>query len=124
MLPSAVMTTAYLVTGGAGFIGSSIARALVAQGEQVRILDNLSSGNRDNIADYQDKVEFIEASILDAAVLRAAMKGVEVVFHEAAMASVPRSVAEPVASHEANATGTLRVLEARGGGRGGRAGGG
>lgn len=106
------MSRTYLITGGAGFIGSSIARTLVSRGDQVRIIDNLSSGKRDNLADLQDKVEFIEASILDGAALKAAMAGVEVVYHEAAMPSVPRSVAEPVPSHEANATGTLRVLEA------------
>ncbi len=106
------MSRTYLITGGAGFIGSSIARTLVARGDQVRIIDNLSSGKRDNLADLQDKVELIEASILDGAALKAAMDGVEVVYHEAAMPSVPRSVAEPVPSHESNATGTLRVLEA------------
>lgn len=106
------MARTFLITGGAGFIGSSIARSLIARGDQVRIIDNLSSGKRENLADFRDRVEFIEASILDGAALRAAMEGVEVVYHEAAMPSVPRSVAEPVPSHEANATGTLRVLEA------------
>lgn len=106
------MSRNFLVTGGAGFIGSSLARALVQRGDNVRIIDDLSSGKRDNLADLQGKVELIEASILDNGALEAAMAGVEVVYHEAALPSVPRSVAEPVPSHEVNATGTLRVLEA------------
>jgi UDP-glucose 4-epimerase len=102
----------YLVTGGAGFIGSSIGRALIARGDRVRIIDNFSSGRRENFADYARDVELIEADILDAAALRRAVEGVEVIFHEAAIPSVPKSMAEPIENHEANATGTLRVLHA------------
>jgi nucleoside-diphosphate-sugar epimerase len=102
----------YLVTGGAGFIGSSIARALVTRGDRVRIIDNFSSGRRENFADFARDVELIEADILDPAALRRALEGVEVVFHEAAIPSVPKSMAEPLENHEANATGTLRVLHA------------
>jgi nucleoside-diphosphate-sugar epimerase len=102
----------YLITGGAGFIGSAIARALVREGQQVRVIDNLASGKLANLADVAGQVEFIEASILDSAALSAAVKGVEVVYHEAAIPSVPRSVAAPLPSHEANATGTLAVLDA------------
>jgi len=102
----------YLVTGGAGFIGSSIGRALVARGDRVRIIDNFSSGKRENFADYARDVELIEADILDASAIRRAVEGVEVVFHHAAIPSVPKSMAEPLENHEANATGTLRVLHA------------
>ena len=102
----------YLVTGGAGFIGSSIARALLARGDRVRVIDNFSSGRRENIADMTRDLELLEADILDPAALERAVKGVEVVFHEAAIPSVPKSMAEPLENHEANATGTLRVLHA------------
>ena len=102
----------YLVTGGTGFIGSSIGRALVARGDRVRIIDNFSSGKRENFADYARDVELIEADILDASAIRRAVEGVEVVFHHAAIPSVPKSMAEPLENHEANATGTLRVLHA------------
>ena len=102
----------YLITGGAGFIGSSIGRALLAGGDRVRIIDNFSSGRRENFADYARDVELIEADILDPAALRRAVEGVEVIFHEAAIPSVPKSMAEPIENHEANATGTLRVLHA------------
>ena len=106
------MPRTFLITGGAGFIGSSIARALLLRGDKVRILDNLSSGKRSNLADIDGQIEFIEASVVDTKELSAAMAGVDTVYHEAAIPSVPRSVAEPVPSHEANATGTLCVLEA------------
>ncbi len=102
----------YLVTGGAGFIGSSLGRALIARGDRVRIIDNFSSGRRENFADYARDVELIEADILDPAALRRAVEGVEVIFHEAAIPSVPKSMAEPIENHEANASGTLRVLHA------------
>lgn len=101
----------YLVTGGAGFIGSSLARALIARGDRVRILDNFSSGRRENLADIAAQVQLIEGDILDSAALQRALEGVEVVFHEAAIPSVPKSMAEPVENHEANATGTLKVLD-------------
>lgn len=106
------MARTFLITGGAGFIGSSIARALLSRGDRVRIFDNLSSGKRSNVDDIAGQIEFIEASVLDRQALVTAMAGVDTVYHEAAIPSVPRSVAEPVPSHEANATGTLNVLEA------------
>src|SRR5687767_11742239 len=105
------MARKVLVTGGAGFIGSHLARALTARDHFVRVLDDLSSGKRANLADLETQVEILEGSILDEATLDRALDGVELVFHEAAIPSVPRSIAAPVASHEANATGTLRVLE-------------
>ena len=101
----------YLVTGGAGFIGSSIARALIARGDGVRIVDNFSTGKRENIADLAEHIELLEGDIRDDKLLARAMAGVEVVFHEAAIASVPASMAEPLENHAVNATGTMRVLE-------------
>jgi nucleoside-diphosphate-sugar epimerase len=101
----------YLVTGGAGFIGSSLARALLARGDSVRIIDDFSSGRRDNLADIARDIELIEADILDGVALGRAMDGVEYVFHEAAIPSVPKSMAEPLENHAANATGTLAVLQ-------------
>ena len=106
------MPTPCLVTGGAGFIGSSLARALVARGDRVRVIDNLSSGRRENLADISKDVELIEADIRDEAALRGALDGIELLFHEAAVPSVPRSLADPIGSHAANATGTLELLQA------------
>jgi len=106
------MSRKIVITGGAGFIGSSLARALVARGDQVWVLDNFSSGKRENLQDLADKLVVVEGDILDAAALDRVLAGADVVFHEAAIPSVPRSLAAPVASHNANATGTLNVLEA------------
>jgi UDP-glucose 4-epimerase len=102
----------FLVTGGAGFIGSHIAQALVERGDRVRILDNLSTGLVSNMAEFRDRVEFIEADVLDAAAVARAMAGVDCAFHEAALASVPMSVERPLDVHAAGATGTLTVLDA------------
>jgi len=102
----------YLVTGGAGFIGSSIATALLAKGERVRILDDFSTGRRENLESLQGKVELIEGSIVDGATVARAMNGVEVVFHEAAIPSVARSVENPPMSMLANVQGTTVVLDA------------
>lgn len=101
---------ACLVTGGAGFIGSHIATTLAQEGWKVRVLDNLATGKRANLEAVADRVEFIEGSILDPTALKDAMRGVDFVFHKAAMVSVPQSVAEPVRCHEICATGTLNVL--------------
>jgi UDP-glucose 4-epimerase len=101
-----------LVTGGAGFIGSHIVDALVARGDEVRVLDNLSTGFRENLADVAPKIEFIEGDLRDAACVARAVQGVEVVFHEGAMPSVPRSIEDPLTSFEVNARGTFNVLEA------------
>jgi UDP-glucose 4-epimerase len=97
-----------LVTGGAGFIGSHLVEALLARGDRVRVVDNFSTGDPANLAAVRDRVEVFDADITDPGAL--AVRGVEVVFHEAALASVPRSVADPLATHEACATGTLNVL--------------
>ena len=98
-----------LVTGGAGFIGSSLAAALVRHGHTVRILDNFSTGFRENVP---EGAEVVEGDLTRPDDVRAAVKGSELVFHQAAIRSVPRSVDDPLSSHEANATGTLNVLVA------------
>lgn len=101
-----------LVTGGAGFIGSHIATALVARGDSVRVLDNFDTGKRENLAHVRGKVEVIEGSIVDAKVVAEAVNGIEVVFHQAALASVPRSVNAPLDTNAVCVTGTVNVLEA------------
>jgi len=106
------MSKRIVITGGAGFIGSALARALVARGDDVLVLDNFSSGKRENLKDVSTGLAVVEGDILDATVLDRAFAGADVVFHEAAIPSVPRSLAAPLASHNANATGTLNVLEA------------
>jgi nucleoside-diphosphate-sugar epimerase len=100
----------YLITGIAGFIGSSLAHALVEQGHQVQGVDNLSTGNLENLAAIRDKVCFQQMDIQDVQGMKEACQGVDVIFHQAALASVPRSVKDPVASHESNINGTLNTL--------------
>ncbi|HUT36496.1 MAG TPA: SDR family oxidoreductase [Planctomycetota bacterium] len=101
-----------LVTGGAGFIGSSIARALVERGDSVRVLDDLSTGKRDNLADLAGKAAILEGSVADAGLVRKAVAGVDYVFHEGALASVPRSIDDPLGTNTANVTGTVTLLVA------------
>jgi nucleoside-diphosphate-sugar epimerase len=100
----------YLVTGGAGFIGSHLVDELVRRGEQVRVIDNFSTGTPDNLAATLDKVTLFEVDIRDLAALREPMEGVDYVLHQAAIPSVPRSVADPLLTHETCATGTLNML--------------
>ena len=100
----------YVVTGGAGFIGSHIVEHLVGIGADVVILDDFSTGKRENIAPWLAKVSIIEGSITDPEACARAIAGADYVIHQAAIPSVPRSVADPVRSHEVNATGTLNVL--------------
>ena len=100
----------HLVTGAAGFIGSSIVRELVARGEQVRALDNFETGKPENLAEVMAEIDFREIDILDARRLAAACDGVDYLFHEAAIPSVPRSVSDPVRTHAINLNGTLNVL--------------
>jgi len=102
----------YLVTGGAGFIGSHIAEALVKRGASVRVLDNLITGHLENLSLIADQIEFIEGDIRDYATTLRAAEGVSVIFHEAAIPSVPRSVAEPALNHDINVNGTFNVLMA------------
>ncbi|MBA4378494.1 MAG: LPS biosynthesis protein WbpP [Gemmatimonas sp.] len=101
-----------LVTGGAGFIGSHLAAALVARGDKVTVLDNLSTGKLSNLAAVRDAITFVEGSITDPETAGRCCRGVDVVFHEAALASVPRSVDDPVTSHLHNVDGTLNLLVA------------
>ncbi len=101
----------YLVTGGAGFIGSNIVRRLVTDQEKVRVLDDFSTGKRENLAGL-GAVEVVEGSLTDSAVLKEALAGVRFVLHQGAIPSVPRSIADPLSSNEANVTGTLKLLSA------------
>jgi UDP-glucose 4-epimerase len=100
-----------LVTGGAGFIGSHLVDALLARGWRVRVLDDFSSGRERNLEGSLASVELLRGDLREEALLERAVAGAEVVFHQAAVPSVPRSVAEPLRTHEVNATGALRVLE-------------
>ena len=103
-----------VVTGGAGFIGSNLAEELAERGWEGIIIDDLSSGKRENLELLldADKVEFIEGSILTLPPFQTLFRGIDYVFHQAAIPSVPRSIDNPLASHEANTTGTLNVLTA------------
>lgn len=106
-----MMTRTFLVTGGAGFIGSHIATALVARGDRVRVIDNLCTGNMSNLDHIRSDIEFIEADINNAAVVARVVNGVDCIFHEAALASVPRSVETPLDTNHACVTGTLQLLD-------------
>lgn len=99
-----------LVTGGAGFIGSHLTHALVEAGARVRVLDNLATGHERNLAGCRDRIEFVEGDLRDLHACRSACAGAGVVFHLAALGSVPRSIADPKTSHDVNVTGTLNVL--------------
>jgi nucleoside-diphosphate-sugar epimerase len=101
-----------LVTGGAGFIGSHLVDALIEQGAQVTVIDNLTTGKIENLQDAGDRVHFVEGDIRDRVLLPQVLDGVDVVFHQAAVVSVPLSVAQPLSSAAVNETGTLEVLEA------------
>jgi nucleoside-diphosphate-sugar epimerase len=102
----------YLVTGGAGFIGSHIVERLVKDGRSVRVIDNFSSGKRANLAPFGDRVEVYEGDLRNPQDCRRACDSVEIVFHEAAVPSVPKSVEDPVTSHQANVDGTFNLLVA------------
>jgi len=103
-----------LVTGGGGFIGSNLVGALVAQGQTVRVLDDFSAGSRENLRfpGAQCAVEIIEGDVRDRDLCRRAAERVNVVFHEAALGSVPRSIEDPLTTHDVNVTGTVNVLMA------------
>jgi len=100
----------YLLTGGGGFIGSNIAERLIRDGERVRIIDNFSTGRRENLAGLNGSIELIEGDITDMATVRRAVDGIDYVLHLAARPSVPASVADPQSCHEANIDGTFNVL--------------
>ncbi len=107
-----VPSARYLVTGGAGFIGSNLVEALVGEGASVRVLDDFSTGRRENLDGLLGSIELVEGSITSPATCASACEEIDFVLHQAALSSVPRSVADPVASHEACATGTLNMLVA------------
>lgn len=100
----------YLVTGGAGFIGSHLVERLVRDGEEVRVIDNFVTGKRQNLNHQVRKIELVEGDILDLATVRKAMKGIRYVFHQAALRSVPLSVDDPLSTNEVNSQGTLNIL--------------
>ncbi len=102
----------YLITGIGGFIGSSLARALLSRGEKVRGVDNFATGHRGNIAEILDRIDFQEADILDLDAMHRACAGVDIVLHQAAIPSVPKSVLDPLGSNRANVDGTVNVLVA------------
>src|SRR5262245_62132821 len=109
------MTDIFLVTGGAGFIGSHLTARLLAEGARVRVLDNLTTGSEANLAfasAHAGQLELIRGDIRDLATVERAAAGVSAIFHQAAMGSVPRSIADPLSSNANNVTGTLHVLEA------------
>ena len=102
--------SSYLVTGGAGFIGSSIVETLVNKGERVKVIDNFVSGKKENLSSVLDKIEFIEGDIRDLSLLKEITKGMDYILHQAALRSVPKSVNDPVSYNEVNVAGTLNVL--------------
>jgi len=100
----------YLVTGAAGFIGSNIVDELVRRGEEVRGLDNFATGRRENIMPFLERIEFVEGDIRDQETVRKALRDVDVILHQAAIPSVPRSISDPATSHDVNVNGTLTIL--------------
>jgi nucleoside-diphosphate-sugar epimerase len=102
----------YLVTGGAGFIGSNIAEALLTRGHAVRILDNFATGRRQNITPFLDKIELIEGDLRSYHIVREAVDGVDFILHQGALPSVPRSVKDPITTNQVNVEGTLNILNA------------
>ena len=102
----------YLITGIAGFIGSSLAEALLKRGETVRGVDNFLTGKRANLAPMLNRIDFREADLRDPEAMAAACEGVDMIFHEGALPSVPRSVKEPIPSHDCNVNGTFNLLNA------------
>jgi UDP-glucose 4-epimerase len=102
--------TQYLVTGGGGFIGSNIVATLVEEGNRVRVLDNFSTGKRENLSPFEKDIEIMEGDIRSLLTVERALKGVDYVLHQAALPSVPRSIADPCTTNEVNVTGTLNIL--------------
>jgi nucleoside-diphosphate-sugar epimerase len=102
----------YLVTGGAGFIGSNIVEELLKRKENVRILDNFSTGKRENLKEFEKDIELIEGDVRSYHIVQEAVKGVDVILHQAALPSVPRSIKDPITTNEVNIGGTLNLLEA------------
>lgn len=102
----------FLVTGGAGFIGSNIVGELLKRNYEVKVLDNFSTGKRENLSEYANNIELIEGDIRSYHIVKDAVSGADVILHQAALPSVPRSINDPITSNEVNVTGTLNILEA------------
>ena len=102
----------FLVTGGSGFIGSIIVEELVKRGEEVRVLDNFSTGKRENLAMFKNDIDLIEGDIRSYHIVQEAVKGIDVILHQAALPSVPRSIKDPITTNEVNIGGVLNVLDA------------
>ncbi|HKW13114.1 MAG TPA: SDR family oxidoreductase [Candidatus Krumholzibacteria bacterium] len=100
----------YLVTGGAGFIGSNIVDELLRRGQRVRVLDNFATGREENVAEFASRVDLIRGDVRDEEAVERAVKGADYVLHQAALASVPRSIADPTSNNQVNAQGTLNLL--------------
>lgn len=108
--PSGEEMATYLVTGGAGFIGSNLVHELIRRGEHVRVLDNFSTGRRENLLSLDGKIEVIQGDLGEPAAVKKAVHGTDVILHHAALPSVARSIEDPIATHAANVTGTLKLL--------------
>ena len=104
--------TKFLVTGGAGFIGSNIVEELLKRGHFVRVLDNFATGKRENLKEFEKDIEFLEGDIRSYHIVRQAVKDIEVILHQAALPSVPRSINDPITTNEVNVMGTLNILDA------------
>lgn len=104
--------TKYLVTGGAGFIGANIVRQLIDNGEKVKVLDNFNTGKRENINELMNEIEFMEGDVTNNQTVIEAVKDVDVIFHQGAIPSVPKSIIDPMKTNYANINGTLRLLQA------------
>ena len=102
----------FLVTGGAGFIGSHLVEELVRRGEQVRVLDNFSTGKRENLTPFLGEIELIEGDMRSYHIVREAVQGTDYVLHQGALPSVPRSINDPITTNEVNVGGTLNILDA------------
>ncbi len=102
----------YLITGGAGFIGSNLVEELLKRGHEVRVLDNFSTGNRANLEPFKDRIEVFEGDLRSYHIVRQAVDGVDFILHQGALPSVPRSIQDPITSNEVNVTGTLNILDA------------
>lgn len=105
-------TAKYLITGGAGFIGCNLARYVLDRGGEVVVLDNFSTGKRENLSDVADRIELIEGDLRDRSACDRAVAGCEAIFHQGALGSVPRSIDDPQTSHDVNVNGTMNILEA------------
>jgi nucleoside-diphosphate-sugar epimerase len=105
-----IRLTVYLVTGGAGFIGSHLVQALLKKGGKVKVIDNFATGNKENIKEFLNDIELIEGDLTDYQSVKQATKDVDIIFHQGAIPSVPKSIKDPIRSNHANVTGTLQLL--------------